>query len=88
MLLNICDDMCGLLGDAWYNGSKQRCLFSRQHGQAAMLKHAAAHFAGLLQKKAQDGTQTTMEATLMAQQTPGQREQVRGSVCLRRAASS
>ena len=34
-------------------------------------------FAGLLQKKAQDGTQTTMEATLMAQQTPGQREQVR-----------
>ena len=33
--------------------------------------------AGLLQKKAQDGTQTTMEATLMAQQTPGQREQVR-----------
>ena len=32
--------------------------------------------AGLLQKKAQDGTQTTMEATLMAQQTPGQREQV------------
>jgi len=33
--------------------------------------------AGLLQKKSQDGTQTTMEATLMAQQTPGQREQVR-----------
>jgi hypothetical protein len=32
--------------------------------------------AGLLQKKSQDGTQTTMEATLMAQQTPGQREQV------------
>ena len=32
--------------------------------------------AGLLQKKAQDGTQTTMEATLMAQQTPAQREQV------------
>ncbi|KAK9803602.1 hypothetical protein WJX72_004040 [[Myrmecia] bisecta] len=32
---------------------------------------------GLLQKKSQDGTQTTMEATLMAQQTPAQREQVR-----------
>ncbi|KAK9831959.1 hypothetical protein WJX81_003135 [Elliptochloris bilobata] len=32
---------------------------------------------GLLQKKSQDGTQTTMEATLMAQQTPSQREQVR-----------
>ena len=32
--------------------------------------------AGLLQKKSQEGTQTTMEATLMAQQTPGQREQV------------
>lgn len=32
--------------------------------------------AGLLQKKSQDGTQTTMEATLMAQQTPQQREQV------------
>lgn len=32
---------------------------------------------GLLQKKSQDGTQTTMEATLMAQQTPQQREQVR-----------
>ena len=32
--------------------------------------------AGLLQKKAQDGAQTTMEATLMAQQTPQQREQV------------
>ena len=30
---------------------------------------------GLLQKKSQDGTQTTMEATLMAQQTPSQREQ-------------
>ncbi len=34
------------------------------------------HVAGLLQKKAQDGLQTTMEATLMAQQTPAQREQV------------
>ena len=32
--------------------------------------------AGLLQKKSQEGTQTTMEATLMAQQTPAQREQV------------
>lgn len=32
---------------------------------------------GLLQKKSQEGTQTTMEATLMAQQTPAQREQVR-----------
>ncbi|KAK9908084.1 hypothetical protein WJX75_002589 [Coccomyxa subellipsoidea] len=32
---------------------------------------------GLLQKKSQDGLQTTMEATLMAQQTPAQREQVR-----------
>ncbi|KAK9846825.1 hypothetical protein WJX84_002893 [Apatococcus fuscideae] len=32
---------------------------------------------GLLQKKGQDGTQTTMEATLTSQQTPGQREQVR-----------
>ena len=32
--------------------------------------------AGLLQKKSQEGTQTTMEATLMAQQTPSQREQV------------
>ena len=31
---------------------------------------------GLLQKKSQEGTQTTMEATLMAQQTPAQREQV------------
>ncbi len=31
---------------------------------------------GLLQKKSQDGLQTTMEATLMAQQTPAQREQV------------
>lgn len=33
---------------------------------------------GLLTKKAQDGAQTTMDATLMAQQTPAQREQVRG----------
>lgn len=32
---------------------------------------------GLLHKKAQDGAQTTMEATLMAQQTPAQRDQVR-----------
>jgi len=32
---------------------------------------------GLLTKKAQDGMQTMMEATLMAQQTPAQREQVR-----------
>ncbi len=32
---------------------------------------------GLLTKKASDGAQTTMEATLMAQQTPQQREQVR-----------
>ena len=32
---------------------------------------------GLLTKKASDGSQTTMEATLMAQQTPAQREQVR-----------
>lgn len=32
---------------------------------------------GLLTKKASDGAQTTMEATLMAQQTPVQREQVR-----------
>ena len=32
--------------------------------------------AGLLQKKSQEGSQTTMEATLMAQQTPAQREQV------------
>ena len=39
-----------------------------------LLMHARC--AGLLQKKAQDGTQTTMEATLMAQQTPQQREQV------------
>lgn len=31
---------------------------------------------GLLQKKDEVGTQTTMEATLMAQQSPGQREQV------------
>lgn len=35
---------------------------------------------GLLQKKSQDGSQTTMEATLMAQQTPGQREQVASRV--------
>lgn len=32
---------------------------------------------GLLAKKASDGAQTTMEATLMAQQTPAQRDQVR-----------
>lgn len=32
---------------------------------------------GLLTKKASDGAQTTMEATLMAQQTPAQRDQVR-----------
>lgn len=32
---------------------------------------------GLLTKKASDGAQTTMEATLMAQQTPTQRDQVR-----------
>jgi hypothetical protein len=32
---------------------------------------------GLLHKKSQDGAQTTMEATLMAQQTPVQREYVR-----------
>ena len=32
---------------------------------------------GLLQKKDEVGTQTTMEATLMAQQSPGQREQVK-----------
>ncbi|KAL4859186.1 putative aldo-keto reductase 2 [Chlorella vulgaris] len=32
---------------------------------------------GLLTKKAQEGAQTTMEATLMAQQTPAQRDQVR-----------
>jgi Calmodulin binding protein-like len=32
---------------------------------------------GLLTKKGVDGAQTTMEATLMAQQTPQQREQVR-----------
>ena len=31
---------------------------------------------GLLQKKDEVGSQTTMEATLMAQQSPGQREQV------------
>ena len=37
--------------------------------------------AGLLQKKSQEGTQTTMEATLMAQQTPAQREQVRLTFC-------
>lgn len=32
---------------------------------------------GLLHKKSQEGAQTTMEATLMAQQTPAQREHVR-----------
>lgn len=32
--------------------------------------------AGLLHKKSQEGTQTTMEATLATQQTPQQREQV------------
>lgn len=31
--------------------------------------------AGLLHKKSQEGTQTTMEATLATQQTPQQREQ-------------
>ena len=31
---------------------------------------------GLLHKKSQEGTQTTMEVTLMAQQTPEQRESV------------
>lgn len=31
---------------------------------------------GLLQKKMQSGAQTTMEATLMSQQTPAQREKV------------
>jgi hypothetical protein len=31
---------------------------------------------GLLQKKEEQGAQTTMEATLMAQQSPQQREQV------------
>ena len=33
--------------------------------------------AGLLTKKAQEGAQTTMEATLLAQQTPAQRDQMR-----------
>lgn len=32
---------------------------------------------GLLQKKSQEGRQTTLEATLMAEQSPAQREQVR-----------
>jgi hypothetical protein len=32
---------------------------------------------GLLAKRASNGAQTTMEATLMAQQTPVQRERVR-----------
>ena len=34
---------------------------------------------GLLHKKYQDGSQTTLEVTLMAQQTPAQREQVQQS---------
>ena len=34
------------------------------------------HHTGLLHKKSQEGTQTTMEATLATQQTPQQREQV------------
>lgn len=46
-----------------------RWHLERNVGQAVLL-------AGLLQKKSQEGTQTTMEATLMAQQTPAQREQV------------
>ena len=36
---------------------------------------------GLLQKKDEVGSQTTMEATLMAQQSPGQREQVHQAAC-------
>ena len=51
----------------------------RGNGIAQACRHEFVRSAGLLQKKAQDGTQTTMEATLMAQQTPGQREQVRHS---------
>lgn len=35
---------------------------------------------GLLQKKEEQGSQTTMEATLMAQQSPQQREQVHPSL--------
>lgn len=34
------------------------------------------HHTGVLHKKSQEGTQTTMEATLATQQTPQQREQV------------
>jgi hypothetical protein len=52
----------------------------------------ALHHAGLLHKKSQEGTQTTMEATLATQQTPQQREQVRPDImrteaatCFRRA---
>ena len=46
---------------------------SSQRGHPA---RSAPRAAGLLQKKSQDGAQTTMEATLMAQQTPQQRDQV------------
>ncbi len=48
------------------------CASSQQGHLARALPCAA----GLLQKKSQDGAQTTMEATLMAQQTPQQRDQV------------
>lgn len=52
--------------------SVMSCMDCDRLGQPDMRRRNA----GLLQKKSQEGTQTTMEATLMAQQTPGQREQV------------
>jgi hypothetical protein len=43
-----------------------------------LFSHCLCHPpAGLLQKKSNEGNQTTLEATLMAQQTPFQREKVR-----------
>lgn len=48
----------------------------RWHCQEWFLTFPVVLPVGLLQKKSQEGTQTTMEATLMAQQTPVQREQV------------
>lgn len=61
----------------WVYGTSRAGGFS-----SGALHHAPAPWrlpiAGLLTKKAQEGAQTTMEATLMAQQTPAQREQVGG----------
>ena len=63
-----------------YRKGKQGCG-TGAGGGSALRRGGTCGGAGLLQKKSQDGTQTTMEATLMAQQTPQQREQVLPLLC-------